>query len=67
MKAILKGTATICLFTAAGFLTTIAATTPAKSNELPLSPFAQPVPLPEQLQKYSAPAMTLADIPPTPS
>jgi len=66
MKAICKSIATICLLAAAGFLTAIAAIAPAIANELPL-PFAQPVPLPEQLQKYSAPAMSLADIPATPA
>ncbi len=65
MLPIWKSTATICLFTAAGFLTALAANTPAISNELPLSPFAQPVPVPEQLQKYAAPTMSLADIPPS--
>jgi hypothetical protein len=67
MKAIWKSIVTICLLAAAGFLTAIAATTPTISNEVPLSPFAKPVPLPEQLQKYAAPAMSLADIPPTPA
>jgi hypothetical protein len=48
-------------------MTALAANAQTISNQLPPAPFAQPVPLPEQLKKYTAPAMSLADIPPTPA
>jgi hypothetical protein len=67
MSVISKTTASICLFVAAGLMTALAANAQTTSNQLPPAPFAQPVPLPEQLKKYSAPAMSLADIPPTPA
>lgn len=67
MKAIGKTIATICVFAAAGLMTALAANAQTTSDQLPPGPFAQPVPLPEQLQKYAAPAMNLADIPPTPA
>jgi hypothetical protein len=67
MKAIWKTISTLCVLAAAGILAAIAVNTPTVSSELPPPPFAQPGPSPEQLKKYSAPAMSLADIPPTPA
>jgi hypothetical protein len=59
--------ATVCLLAAAGLLTANVTKAQTVPDKLPVIPVPQAVPSPEQLKEYSAPAMSLADIPPTPA
>jgi hypothetical protein len=67
MAVFTKIIAIVCSLAAGGLLTanaTSAQTVPQEPPALSVPPVA---PSPEQLKKYSAPAMSLADIPPTPA